>query len=86
MILQFRRDSLAVGVICLGLVGCDHSRRQEVRPATKPPEDLTSWSAPALSKGGEAADSSKGFSESESLRGSLSKRGADIERSLGVVR
>jgi len=77
---------LAATVLCLLSVGCEHPGRQEVRPASKSPEDPTSWSAPALTKGEDDSASPKAFANSESLRGSLSKRGADIERSLGVGR
>jgi len=80
------RNGLAIGLACSGLAGCERAHRPEIRPASKATEDPTSWAAPALTKGGEDPEATRSFSNSESLRGSLSKRGADIERSLGVGR
>ena len=75
--------SLAIGTICVSLAGCDHARRQEVRPAMAK-EDPSSWSSPPLTKADDDSGSSKGFDGSEARSGALSSRGADIEKSLGV--
>ncbi len=77
------RIRLAIGAACVCLAGCQPAHKQAVRPS-KPPEDPTSWSASPITKGAAGGDSAQGFDESDSIPGSLSKRGSDIEKSLGV--
>ena len=75
--------ALAVGST---LVGCDHAHRQEVRAEPKAKDDPTAWSSSPLTSQGKDDSESRNLSDSsESRSGALSKRGADIERSLGVM-
>ena len=84
-----RPCSLLILVGCLGLTGCGANRQQLVR--SKPPEDPSAWTTSPISGRSETAESagdggSKGFLKSTRLPGAMSSEGAEIERSLGVLR
>ena len=86
--MKFSPLRILLAAIAIGstLVGCDHAHRQEVRTDSKTKDDPTAWSASPLTNKGKDDSESRSTSESsESLSGALSKRGADIERSLGVM-
>ena len=85
--MHFRRKCrfLAAAVVCIALAGCEQSSRKTVRTDPKTKDDPTSWSASPLTvKGADDSESRDLSGSSETRRGSLSKRGADIERSLGI--
>ena len=88
---QFRFElGFVLGMaVCLSAAGCGANRQLVARP--KPADDPSVWSGSPISSRSEASESSsdggsKGFLKSTRLPGAMSSEGAEIERSLGVLR
>ena len=85
------RAGLILGALSIGLVGCHSAPKQTRQTAKKSsPDDPTSWSGTAISRGDKdddassAAGSPKSILKPGRLSGAMSSEGSDIERSLGV--